>query len=59
MSSLRTILLGTAAFATSASLFASYPEFSTTKPNGGQRGTEVKLTVTGSRLDDFESLIFF
>ena len=27
--------------------------------NGGQRGTEVKLTVTGERLDDFEGLIFF
>lgn len=59
MSLLRTFLLGTAAFASSASLFASYPEFSTTKPNGGQRGTEVKLTVTGTRLDDFEGLIFF
>lgn len=42
-----------------ASLQAAYPEFSTTKPNGAQRGTEVKLTVTGSRLDDFESMIFF
>ncbi|MDZ4287369.1 MAG: PPC domain-containing protein [Prosthecobacter sp.] len=37
----------------------AYPEFSGTKPNGGQRGTEWKLTVTGSRLADFESLIFF
>lgn len=38
---------------------AAYPEFGTTKPNGAQRGSELKLTVTGSRLDDFESLIFF
>jgi hypothetical protein len=59
MSSNRTILLGTTVFATSLSLFASYPEFSATKPNGGQRGTEVKLTLNGSRLEDFESLIFF
>lgn len=59
MSSIRTILLGTTVFATSLSLFASYPEFSATKPNGGQRGTEVKLTLNGSRLEDFESLIFF
>lgn len=42
-----------------ASLHAAYPEFGTTKPNGAQRGTETKLTVTGTRLDDFESLIFF
>ncbi len=38
---------------------ASYPEFLTTKPNGGQRGTDVSLTVTGNRLADFESIIFF
>ncbi len=37
---------------------AAYPEFSSTKPNGGQRGTEVKLTVTGGKLDDFEGFIF-
>ncbi len=37
---------------------ASYPEFSSTKPNGGQRGTELQLTVTGSRLGDFEDFLF-
>ena len=42
-----------------ASLHAAYPEFTTTRPNGAQRGTEMKLTVTGNRLEDFESLIFF
>jgi len=42
-----------------ATAFAAYPEFSGTKPNGGQRGTDWKLTVTGNRLEDFESLIFF
>lgn len=38
---------------------AAYPEFSSTIPNGGQKGTDWKLTVTGNRLEDFESLIFF
>ncbi len=38
---------------------AAYPEFSTTIPNGGPRGAEWKLTVTGNRLSDFESLMFF
>ncbi len=41
------------------STFAAYPEFTGTKPNGGQRGTDWKLTVTGNRLSDFESLVFF
>lgn len=48
-----------AAFALGGSLFAAYPTFTSTKPNGAQRGTDVKLTVTGSQLEDFESLIFF
>ncbi len=42
-----------------AQVRASYPEFSGTKPNGGQRGTEVGVTLTGSRLADFDGLIFF
>ncbi len=37
---------------------AAYPTFTTTKPNGGQRGTELQLTVTGSQLQDFEGFIF-
>ncbi|WP_395744568.1 PPC domain-containing protein [Prosthecobacter sp.] len=57
MSYLRHLLLITAACATHA--FAAYPTFTTTVPNGAQRGTEVKLTVTGTQLADFESLIFF
>jgi hypothetical protein len=57
MSSIRHLLLIAAACATSA--FAAYPTFTTTQPNGGQRGTEVKLTITGTQLEDFESLIFF
>ena len=39
--------------------FGAYPEFSGTKPYGAQRGTEVKLTVNGSRLADFEGIMFF
>lgn len=38
---------------------AAYPDFSGTKPNGGQRGSEVKLTLTGTRLADFEDLLFY
>lgn len=57
MSSIRHLLLIAAACATSA--YAAYPTFTTTKPNGAQRGTEVKLTLTGTQLDDFESLMFF
>ncbi len=39
-------------------LWAAYPEFSTSKPNGGQRGTDVEITVTGNRLADFQDFIF-
>ncbi|HEY1051343.1 MAG TPA: PPC domain-containing protein, partial [Prosthecobacter sp.] len=59
MSTLRHLILNTAALMCGTSLFAAYPGFSTTKPNGGQRGTDVKLIVTGERLADFESLMFF
>lgn len=40
-------------------LQAAYPEFTSTQPRGIQRGTEMQLTITGNRLEDFESLIFF
>jgi hypothetical protein len=42
-----------------AGLRAAYPEFSACKPNGGQRGSEFKLSVTGTRLEDFETLLFY
>jgi hypothetical protein len=38
---------------------AAYPDFSGTKPNGGPRGGEVKVTLTGTRLADFEDLLFY
>ncbi len=59
MSSLRHLVLTAASLVCATSVFAAYPTFTSTTPNGGQRGTEVKLTVTGSQLADFESLIFF
>ncbi|MCA1964311.1 MAG: PPC domain-containing protein, partial [Prosthecobacter sp.] len=48
-----------ALFAAATLSYAAYPEFSATIPNGGPRGAEWKLTVTGNRLADFESLMFF
>ena len=45
--------------AVTAGLRAAYPEFSTLKPNGGQRGSELKLTVTGTQLEDFAALLFY
>ncbi|MDB6003241.1 MAG: hypothetical protein JWR15_228, partial [Prosthecobacter sp.] len=57
MPSIRYLILLLAASASSA--FAAYPTFTTTAPNGGQRGTDVKLTVTGTQLADFEGLMFF
>jgi hypothetical protein len=37
---------------------AAYPTFNTASPNGGQRGTDVEVTVTGTQLADFEGFIF-
>ncbi|MBX7209439.1 MAG: PPC domain-containing protein [Verrucomicrobiaceae bacterium] len=50
---------GLALFAAAAPSSAAYPEFSGTKPNGAQRGSDVMVTFTGNRLADFEGLIFF
>ena len=38
---------------------AAYPDMSTLKPHGGQIGADVKLTISGTRLDDFEDLMFY
>jgi hypothetical protein len=54
----RTLLCTVSLLLAGQTAMAAYPEFSTTKPNGGKRGTEVELTVTGSRLADFEGFIF-
>lgn len=37
---------------------AAYPGFRSISPNGAQRGTEVKVVLTGERLDDFDGIIF-
>jgi hypothetical protein len=42
-----------------AAMQAAYPDFTGTKPNGGQRGSDLKLTLQGARLADFEDLMFF
>ena len=38
---------------------AAYPDMTTLKPHGGQIGADVRLTITGARLDDFEDLMFY
>ncbi len=38
---------------------AAYPDMSALKPHGGQIGADVKLTITGTRLEDFEDLLFY
>lgn len=53
------LVAGLALVIGSAPLQAAYPEFTGTKPNGGQRGSEVALTLTGSRLADFDGIVFF
>lgn len=57
--SLRPYCLALSLAALSCTSWAAYPEFSGTRPNGGQRGSEVNLTLTGNRLADFEGIIFF
>jgi hypothetical protein len=38
--------------------FAGYPVLSATAPRGAQRGSEVKIKVTGDKLADFQTLMF-
>ena len=38
--------------------WGAYPGFTSMAPNGGQRGTDQKVVMTGERLDDFEGMIF-
>ena len=39
--------------------WAAYPDMTTLKPHGGQIGADVKLTISGARLEDFEDLMFY
>jgi hypothetical protein len=41
-----------------ACVIAAYPEISSFSPNGGQRGTDVQVTVNGKHLQDFDGFIF-
>jgi hypothetical protein len=51
--------LGLAAFVASGPLLhGASPDFLNTVPRGAQRGTEVKVTFTGNRLDDAQELLF-
>jgi hypothetical protein len=38
--------------------FAAYPGFTATTPSGGQRGTDVKVSLRGDHLTDFDGLVF-
>ncbi|MFM7208849.1 MAG: hypothetical protein ACKOY8_03415, partial [Verrucomicrobiota bacterium] len=44
---------------TASAARAAYPGFSSTKPFGGQIGSEFQLTIGGTSLDDFEDLMFY
>jgi hypothetical protein len=46
-------LLGISSFLSAAS-----PDLRSSTPRGGQRGTEVKVTLTGNRLSDMEKVVF-
>ncbi len=60
MSSTRSfILLSTLFLLVVQASNAASPDFRSMTPNGGQRGSEVTLTLTGTQLDDFEGLVFF
>ena len=39
--------------------FAASPTLTGVAPRGGQRGTEITLTLTGDRLDDAKELLFY
>ena len=46
------------AFAFTSQLRAAQPRFSSVQPFGGQRGTEVTITVSGRNLEDAKELMF-
>lgn len=57
-SRLQCIISGFACLLLAGAASAAYPGFSSTSPNGGQRGTDVKVTLAGERLADFDGLVF-
>lgn len=48
----------TAFFLTGTLVNAASPDLQNSTPRGGQRGTEVKVTLTGSRLSDMDQVVF-
>jgi len=52
-------VLGLAAFVASGPVLqGASPDLASSTPRGAQRGTEVKVTFTGNRLDDAQELLF-
>lgn len=51
------VLVGLALFGEGVS-FGAYPVLSSTSPRGAQRGSEVKVKVSGDKLSDFQTLMF-
>lgn len=52
------IIPGLACLLLAGAVSAAYPGFNSISPNGGQRGTDVKITLTGDRLADFDGIVF-
>lgn len=48
----------TAFFLTGTLVQAASPDLQNSTPRGGQRGTEVKVTLTGTRLEDMDKVVF-
>lgn len=48
----------TAFFLTGTPIQAASPDLQNSTPRGGQRGTEVKVTLTGNRLSDMDQVVF-
>lgn len=44
---------------TTATSHAASPSLGGTSPRGGQRGTEVEVTLSGARLDDAQQVLFY
>lgn len=53
-----TALLLTGILISGFDAYAASPDFQNSYPRGAQRGSEVKVTLTGARLDDAEELLF-
>ena len=59
IASFRTIFLGFALFACAAPAGAAEPQLGLILPCGGQRGTELDITLSGERLGDARELLWY